>query len=129
MRLAELSDPQLTGLGLPFPFLDQQRAPEACERSDSAKQDERRGRNTKSAQLDGVKFPSRESHGEQGSGVLLPQGQGQLLKVQLFCIPALDSEIQQENSVVGFGFFFPIPRKIKSDWPGMRWSGWESHFA
>lgn len=71
-RLAELPDPQLTGLGLPFPFLDQQRAPEACEKSDSAKQDERRGRNIKSAQLDGVKFPSCESHGEQGSGVLPP---------------------------------------------------------
>lgn len=109
--LAKLPNPQLTGLGLPFPFLDQQRAPEACERGDSAKQDERRGRNTESAQLDGVKFPCCESHGEQGSGVLPPQAQGQLLKVQLFCIPALESGVEQENSLVGFVFSFPFPER------------------
>lgn len=73
---------QLAGQGLPFPSPDQQRAPEPCERGDSAKEDERSGRNTKSAQLDGVKFPSCESHGEQGSGVLLPWGWGQFLEVQ-----------------------------------------------
>jgi len=60
------------GQGLPVPSPDQQRVPETCERSDSAKEGKRGSRNTKSARLDGVKFPSRDSHGEQGSGVLLP---------------------------------------------------------
>lgn len=46
-------------------------------------QQNRRGRNTEPAQLDGVKFPSCESHREQGSGVLLPWEWGQFLQVQL----------------------------------------------
>lgn len=74
---------QLAEQGLLFPSPDHQRVPKACERGDSAKQDERRGRNSKSAQLDGVAFPSRESHREQGSGVLLPWRWGQFLEVQL----------------------------------------------
>lgn len=45
---------QLAGQGIPFPSLDQQRALEACKRGDSAKENERGGRNTKSAQLDRV---------------------------------------------------------------------------
>ena len=116
---------QLAGQGLPFPSLDQQRAPEACERGDSAKEDKRRGRNTKSAQLDGVKFPSHESHREQGSGVLLPRGWGQFLEVQQLQVLALEPGIQQENSVVGFGFFLSHSQKdrVRLAWHVTEWVG------
>lgn len=98
--------------------MDQQRAAEACERGDSAKED-KRGRNTNSAQLDGVKFPSPESRREQGSGVLVLWGGGQALAVN--ADPGASNTTGKQWWWLSFSF--PLPRKIRSDWPGMQWNG------
>lgn len=64
-ELGEYREGQLAGQGIPFPSLDQQRALEACKRGDSAKENERRGINTKSAQLDTANSHSAKATGSK----------------------------------------------------------------